>query len=187
MPSTDQRSADSLSDAQVAATGAALAAAFERIHRERMAGLPILHPALEVAVVGGRAWRGHWLGVLVTPWCMNLVLIPAAGSALAQDPHGTKRLLDFPAGRFELVASPVDDLGTIATCSLFSPMQAFADQATAEATAAAVITSLFEPDPDAAASGAPDADGALAAGPPEPPSGPGVSRRDLLRGGFRPR
>jgi [NiFe] hydrogenase assembly HybE family chaperone len=229
-------STDRSTDDLVTAAGARLAAAFERIHRERMAGLPILHPKLRVAAVGGRAWRGHWLGVLVTPWCMNLVLTPLHDTSdtttpwerrprrdsadlapaprgtshtasprqhhphpdaldLTQDPHGTKRVLDFPAGHFEFLSSPLDDLGTIATCSLFSPMQAFADQAAAEATAAAVLTTLFEsaPAPAPAADPAPGGDtdtsqanaGAAPASMPEPPSGPGVSRRDLLRGNFR--
>jgi [NiFe] hydrogenase assembly HybE family chaperone len=98
-----------------------LAAAFRQIHRLRMAGLPILHPDLHVAVIGGRDWQGHWLGVLVTPWCMNLVLVPAAGSDLARHREGTRRELDFPAGRFEFLIAPVDGVGHLATCSLFSP------------------------------------------------------------------
>jgi [NiFe] hydrogenase assembly HybE family chaperone len=177
---------DGADEDPVAETGQRLAIAFERIHRERMAGLPILHPDLAVAVVGGCAWYGHWLGVLVTPWCMNLVLVPAFGSELAHDAQGTKRLLDFPAGQFEFVSSPLDDLGTIATCSLFSPMQAFADQAAAEATAAEVMTALFEPNPDTTAPGQRDAQaGATGAKSARFRPDPGVSRRDLLRGSFR--
>ena len=91
--------------------------------------------------------------MLVTPWCVNLVLMPAVGSELAYDTQGPKRLLDFPAGRLELVSSALDDLGTIASCSLFSPMQAFADQAAAEATAADVMTALFKPASDATTPG----------------------------------
>jgi [NiFe] hydrogenase assembly HybE family chaperone len=178
-----------------AQTGERLAAAFRRIHRERMAGLPILHPSLQVAVVGGRRWQGHWLGVLVTPWCMNLVLVPAAGSTLAQDAEGTTRLLDFPAGRFELTASDVEGIGTMATCSLFSPMHAFGDQAAAETTAREVMSELFEPTlpgvtPSTRADRA-DAEtqrhgsrSGTASGS-RPSKGGGMSRRDLLRGGFR--
>ena len=178
-----------------AQTGERLAAAFRRIHRERMAGLPILQPDLHVAVVGGRRWQEHWLGVLVTPWCMNLVLVPAAGSVLAQDAPGTIRLLDFPAGRFELTASDVDGVGAIAACSLFSPMHAFADQAAAETTALEVMTELFEPTapgatPSARAASA-DAQAQRHGSPRAAPSdtqtstGVGMSRRDLLRGAFR--
>ena len=161
-----------------AAVADRLTAAFERIHRERMAGLPILQPGLAVAVVGARAWRGHWLGVLVTPWCMNLVLVPAVGSDLARDAEGMTWALSFPAGRFEFLVSTVEGLGTIAACSLFSPMHAFADQAAAEATAAAVMTTLFQSAEE------PGGPGDAAGRPPAAPTRVGISRRQLLRGSF---
>jgi [NiFe] hydrogenase assembly HybE family chaperone len=122
----------------------------------------------------------RWLGVLVTPWCMNLVLMPAVDSELAYDTQGPKRLLDFPTGRLELVSSALDGLGTIASCSLFSPMQAFADQAAAEATAADVMTALFEPASDATAPGQRGTQaGATSAPNAGSRPGPGVSRRAL--------
>ena len=41
-----------------------------------MAGLPLLNEALSVEVVGFLEWRGMHLGVLVTPWCVNLMALP---------------------------------------------------------------------------------------------------------------
>jgi len=154
----------------VEAVTSLVADTFRRIHRERMAGLPILHPDLSVAVVGGQAWDGDWLGVLVTPWCLNLVLVPGPGSAREPGPFGSKLQLDLPAGRFEFLASEEEGIGRFAACSLVSPMHQFADQAAAVATAEEVMTALFQPEAPAAA---------------EPPQGPTLSRRDLLRGGFR--
>ena len=165
-------------------TGARLAAAFTRVHRERMAGLPILHPRLAVAVVGGQDWQGHWLGVLITPWCMNLVLVPAPGSALAAAPAGATRRIDFPAGGFEFALSDLDGVGSFAACSLFSPMQDFADQAAAEDTAAAVLAELLTPT-DAACADRSATGQATAAAALDP--APRMSRRDLLRGSFRAR
>ena len=49
---------------------------FRRVHIERMQGMPILNPALEVQAVGFRELEEHLLGVLITPWFMNLVLLP---------------------------------------------------------------------------------------------------------------
>jgi len=190
--SATERATDSADASQ---TADRLASAFQAIHRERMAGLPILHPALGVAVVDGRCWQGHWLGVLVTPWCMNLVLVPALGSRLAQAPEGAVEVLDFPAGAFEFTVSVLDGLGSIAACSLFSPMQLFADQPAAEATAAAVMAGLFEPEAEQAAGGATAEDRATQDRPPPvstsalptPAPRAGLSRRDLLRGSFRGR
>ena len=55
------------------------APALERTFRAaaaRMAGLAVVNPALRVEAVGFAPWQGCWLGVVVTPWCMNLVLAP---------------------------------------------------------------------------------------------------------------
>ena len=41
-----------------------------------MAGLAVVNPALEVEAVEFARWEGRWLGVMVTPWSMNLVLLP---------------------------------------------------------------------------------------------------------------
>jgi rubredoxin len=54
---------------------AQLEAAFRAVAR-RMEGLPIVNAALEVEAVGFAPWEGRWLGVMLTPWCMNLMLVP---------------------------------------------------------------------------------------------------------------
>ena len=135
---------------------------FEQIHRERMVGLPILNPHLAVRLVGPRAWQGGWLGVLVTPWTMNLIALPGAGSAESPGAPGSTRERVLPSGHYEFIAGADPRLGPYETCSLFSPMDAFADQETALAAAAAILGLLFDP-------------------PPAAPAPRGLSRRGLLR------
>lgn len=158
------------SNAPVLQVSRQLVARFERVQRERMAGLPILHPGLSVVVIGAREWQQDWLGMLVTPWCMNLVRIPGPGSAFVPGSVGSKQIIAFPAGEFEFIASDEEGVGPFAACSLFSPMQEFADQAVALATAEAVMAALFEPEPSSAAA------------PQGIPAQANISRRDLLRG-----
>ena len=55
--------------------------------RERMAGVPILNPALSVQTVDFSPWRGHWLGALVTPWFINLVVMPLDPAAWRSAPE----------------------------------------------------------------------------------------------------
>nr|WP_280818834.1 [NiFe]-hydrogenase assembly chaperone HybE [Thiorhodococcus minor] len=148
--------------------------AFERIHRERMAGLPILHPSLSVEVVGGRIFDGDWVGALVTPWTMNLVLVPGPGSAHRPGGVGIKQTLTLPGAEVETIGSEEADVGAFLACSLYSPMGAFADQATAVATAAKILEGLLpseSPRPKPLA--------------PQPDASPAISRRDLLRGRLR--
>ena len=63
-----------VSDADL--VGQRLESAFERVRRERMIDVPMLNPRLAVQAVGFRDWRGGWLGILITPWFMNLMLLP---------------------------------------------------------------------------------------------------------------
>ena len=134
-----------------------------------MVGLPFLNAALRVEAVGFRPWQGEWLGALVTPWFVNLVLMPGDGEWTALRAGG-ERILAMPAGRFRFVAGHDEELGEYHACSLFSPAQEFADHDTARAVAAAALEALFDAGNDEKAR-------AVEA----PPSAP-VSKRDFLRG-----
>ena len=151
---------------------ARLEAAFARIWRTRMQGLPFLNAVLRVEAVGFRAWQGEWLGALVTPWSLNLVLMPGEGAWHAL-PAGGERIVALPAGRFRFIAGADVELGEYHACSLFSPVLEFADHEAACATAEAALLALFD------AANAPSADGYQ----PSQPTQPGkMSKRDFLRG-----
>lgn len=143
---------------------------FSRIHRERMAGIPILNDRLSVEVLGVRETSGYWLGTLITPWFINLMMLPSTDeqrAAVAGVPRGGTVLHRFPAGRFEFIVGEEGELGRFAMCSLFSPVLEFEDQASARLAAETALEALFDasldPDtPPAAAGGA----GGTSAGPP---------------------
>ena len=115
---------------------AALEAAFHRILCEQMQDMPMVNPALAVEAVGFRPWRDHWLGVLVTPWFMNLMLMPRVAAQWPAIAERETRHYVFPAGVFEFIGARDPALGDYQACSLFSPMFDFADQASARATRA---------------------------------------------------
>jgi len=121
-----------------------LEAAFGAVYEQRMQGLPFVNVALTVEAVDFRPWNGHWLGVLITPWFMNLVLLPNDQAAWPALRVGEKCVQRFPAGVFEFIAGREDTLGEYLTCSLFSPMFEFADHETARLTAAAARAALFD-------------------------------------------
>lgn len=126
-----------------AAISERLETCFRQVHTERMDGIPILNDALEVRAVGTDAWNGFWLSILITPWFINLVLLPQEpdGEAIRT---GEKRIFGFPAGSFEFIRGHEDDLGSFWMCSLFSPVFEFTDMEAAEAAAEAALTELFE-------------------------------------------
>ena len=132
---------------------------FNQILHSHMQGLPVLNPALRVQAVGFQPFGGDWLGVLITPWFMNLLLLPEADSPWSQFGPGAKFEKAFPYGVFEFTLASEAQIGNYALCSLFSPMFAFANQDDALAAAQAALQGLLAAPPRKA-----------------------LSRRDLLRG-----
>lgn len=163
---------------------AALQARFEHIHHHQMAGVPMLNPALRVQAIGFRPWSAHWLGALVTPWFMNLVLFPRLREQWPQVGERQSRHYVFPAGVFEFIGSHDSVLGDYQACSLFSPMFDFADHCAAHDTATAALAALFDaahrPRSDAPAT---EPAAASASAPAPGATGPALSKRDFLFGG----
>ena len=111
---------------------------------ERMAGLGFCNPALAVEAVGFAPWEGHWLGVVITPWFINLTLTardPAQWTSLAL---GAKRRYRFPAGDYEFIGAHDAVAGEHQACSLFSPVLEFDDQASAREVARLARDALLD-------------------------------------------
>ena len=60
---------------------ARLEAAFRAVYADRMQGLAFVNAAVGVEAVGFAPWKHYWLGVMLTPWSMNLLLAPRDTSA----------------------------------------------------------------------------------------------------------
>jgi [NiFe] hydrogenase assembly HybE family chaperone len=196
MPSANPRQDERPSPA------AALERRFKAILQQQMQGVPMVNPALQVQAVGFQAWNDHWLGVLVTPWFMNLMLLPRVAERWQPIAERESRHYVFPAGVFEFIGSRDAELGDYQACSLFSPMFDFATQAGAADTAAAALQALFDTanrpaiDLPAAAADpvapptqpvpvvplAPAAAAGHSALTPQPPAVPALSKRDFLFG-----
>jgi len=161
-------------------SAALLQAVFEHIRQERMADMPMLNPALRVEAVGFAPWHDGLLGILITPWFMNLMHLPGEQGLAAVPAPGGKRQLVFPSGVYEFISAQEERLGRYEMCSLFSPMFDFPDHATAVATAHEALVGLMTPDPSPAAGEG----GGEAPAPAAEEARPAISRRDLLRGSF---
>jgi [NiFe] hydrogenase assembly HybE family chaperone len=126
-----------------------------------MADLPIYNPKLAVQATEFHR-HGPWsVGVVVTPWFMNVVAVPD-DPALLPSPGATVTLA-LPIGEIEAIVADLDGFGGFAAASLFSPMDAFDDPAVTAATAQAALAALFQ-----------SAD--------EPPRAPSLDRRRLFFG-----
>jgi [NiFe] hydrogenase assembly HybE family chaperone len=130
------------------AYAATLEAFYRRIGAHSMRDLPVYNEALAVEAIGFAADDDAISGIVITPWFMNLMLLPSDGS-LAMRALGSSFSHNFPIGAFDFTVGDLDGLGRIAGCSLFSPMFEFADMATARANAEAAIAEIRNPEPEA--------------------------------------
>lgn len=117
--------------------------AFFRIQQDQMADVPILNPALSVEAVDFQRWQGHWLGIVVTPWCMSMLLVPGSGENWVSTGENKRRFVRFPAGDFAFLGSEEAELGEYQSCPLFSPMGKFSSQSEATMTARASLIALL--------------------------------------------
>ncbi|MEI7538211.1 MAG: [NiFe]-hydrogenase assembly chaperone HybE [Comamonadaceae bacterium] len=114
-----------------------------RIQQERMVDVPILNPALSVEAIDFQRWQGHWLGVVLTPWCMSLLLVPGSSENWESTGENKRRFVKFPAGEFAFLGSVEAELGEYQSCALFSPMDQFNAQSQASMTARASLSGLL--------------------------------------------
>lgn len=84
------------------------------------------------------------MGVLVTPWFMNIVLLPNATDDWTQLRTGEREFIDFPSGTYEFLAANRPETGPYKACSLFSPMFDFSSMLQAVETAEAVMPGLLD-------------------------------------------
>lgn len=118
---------------------------FDAVYRERMQGLPIVNERLSVEAVGFAALEGHELGVLISPWFMNLILLPG-DDAWNLCKQGASIKIELPAGPYDFTVSHDEDVGTFLSAILFRTVSDFPDQETARAIAADIAARVFSPD-----------------------------------------
>ena len=156
-----------------------LLAMYRRVWETSMRDMPFVNPALAVDVVGFRRFRGDWIGVVITPWFLNLFLLPGGGELWSDRPAGEHGKVVFPVGELEFIADndAQAEIPAHQYCPLFAPVTQFATQEAAQGAALAALEALFSPPP--AVEPAPP----VAATPPAkaPSAEAPVSRRAFFR------
>ena len=177
--------------AEIALKTDRLVADFTEVWHSTMRDVPLVNKALRVEAVGFRRYEGQILGVLVSPWFMNLIMLPD-GQDWSGLVAGEKEVIGFPSGDYEFLHNTRDMIGGYKACSLFSPMGDFARQKDATDVARAVMEALFDPAHQADTDRAADIRAAREAelAPPEEDEAeeiavdPAPTRRAVLTGGL---
>lgn len=128
--------------------GKILEQTFCRIHRENMQGIPILNSKIAIQALGFQEFEGRLLGIIITPWLMNVVLLPSIEDDWSDLKLGQKTWQSFPSKKYRFLVNEIDGIGFCQTHSIYSPMNDFTSHEQAEKVALDFIKSLMIcPDP----------------------------------------
>lgn len=116
---------------------------FNTIYKERMFDIPIINDKIDVSVIGFQQWQNSYLCILITPWFMNLMLLPGEDENWDELRETTSTRHTFPSGNYQFLVGFEADIGKYQMCSLFSPMFEFADNDAAVDTAEVAIKELM--------------------------------------------
>ena len=86
---------------------------YSKVLQQRIADKLPLNPRLKVEAVDFRPWGGLCLGVLVTPWSMELMILSNEGDGWADMNVGTTVSFDFPSGPVEFVLNETEGMGQV--------------------------------------------------------------------------
>lgn len=122
-----------------------LEAMYRRIWETSMHDMPWVNRALSVEVVGFRRWQGDWVGAVITPWFLNLFVLPGGGQLWSDRPSGERCNIALPAGELEFIAD--DDVSAeipaYQYCALITQVSQFVTQEEARAAAEGALVALF--------------------------------------------
>lgn len=97
-----------------------LVAQYERIAREEMQGLPFYHATMPI-VAECVLFEEQWLGCVLTPWMLSLVVLP--GPDQLWPVRSSDRLaLQLPCGNMTFMVGELPETGQLLACSLMSPL-----------------------------------------------------------------
>lgn len=122
---------------------------YQSIYTHKMQDIPVINKQLKVEVVGFADWgnangeSAAEVGVLITPWFMNIVLLPKHSMTQEMSVGKTVKIL-FPDGEYSFLTQLDEAFGVYLTCSLFSPMFDFKTQKEAREVAQAVMQQLLQ-------------------------------------------
>lgn len=97
---------------------------FRDVHEHSMSDLKLCNKHLEVAAVGFHLYENHWFGIMITPWFLNLMILPQEGQPWPElvEQKGNDIALEFPCGNLKFTPRVDPVIGSHLVCSLESPL-----------------------------------------------------------------
>ncbi|MNJ12936.1 MULTISPECIES: hydrogenase-2 assembly chaperone [Aeromonas] len=98
-----------------------LVAQYELIAREQMQGLPFYHATMPI-VAQCVLFEGQWLGCVLTPWMLSLVVLPGPDQLWPVRSNSDRLALQLPCGNMTFMVGELPETGQLLACSLMSPL-----------------------------------------------------------------
>ena len=98
-----------------------LVAQYERIAREQMQGLPFYHATMPI-VAECVLYEDQWLGCVLTPWMLSLVVLPGPDQLWPVRGSRDRLALQLPCGNMTFMVGELPETGQLLACSLMSPL-----------------------------------------------------------------
>lgn len=98
-----------------------LEAAFGQVAAGEMQALPFYQHQLPVRAVGFTRHEEQWVGVMLTPWLLSLMILPGPEQEWPARRLGERIGVALPCGNATFVVSELEGVGQYLSCSLQSP------------------------------------------------------------------
>ena len=118
---------------------------FDYIGKERIQGLPIYNDKLAVEAVDFQPCEGGQIGVLITPWFVNVMLLLDDDKPWQFKELGEKVKFNLPTGEQEFTIGEEDAIGRYLFRSVVSPTHCYKSQPPAQSAARKALSQLMTP------------------------------------------
>lgn len=101
---------------------ALLETAFQAIADGEMQDLPFFQPQIPVRACGFQLFERQWVGTILTPWMLSLMVLPGPEQVWQLYAVGDKLALSLPCGSVRFIVGEIAGCGQYLACSLMSPL-----------------------------------------------------------------
>ncbi|MFQ2737626.1 hydrogenase-2 assembly chaperone [Aeromonas caviae] len=98
-----------------------LVAQYERIAQQEMQVLPFYHASMPI-VAECVLFEGQWLGCVLTPWMLSVVVLPGPDQLWPVRSSSDRLALQLPCGNLTFMVGELPETGQLLACSLMSPI-----------------------------------------------------------------
>ncbi|EMH4752901.1 TPA: hydrogenase-2 assembly chaperone [Yersinia enterocolitica] len=95
---------------------------FGQVVADEMRGLPFYRDHIPLRACGFQLFEQQWIGALLTPWMLSLVVLPGPQQSWQRRAVGERLMLALPCGTIGFTVSEIAGCGQYLSRSLMSPL-----------------------------------------------------------------